>query len=143
VLSFLWLVFQRFKDNFEIFLKYYLLTSKIFSDSSRDLELFFYQTQMTNSSCATYSENRTHIDFSVRQTNSIVLSSHKFFHNSTIIDLIFDDWTLFEDLCICESSRVFELDSLKQNAFLKLIVSDKSFSNFWDKWDWIDQLTSI
>jgi hypothetical protein len=62
----LWLTFVRFEDDFEILLEDFLLTSKIFFDSSRDWESSHYQTQMTNSSCATNWENRTHIDRSER-----------------------------------------------------------------------------
>jgi hypothetical protein len=139
----LWLMLAWFVNDFEILLEYFLLTSKIFSDSSRDSELSFYQTQMTNSSCVMRSRNRTHIDLLVRQTNSIVSSSHKSSFSSTIIDSSADVWMLFADSYTCERSRVFECDSSKRDVFLKLISSDESFSDFWDKSNWIDQLTSV
>jgi hypothetical protein len=134
----LWLVFARFADDFKILLEYLLLTSKIFSDSSRDSEFSFYQTQMTNSSRVTRSRNRTHIDLFKRQTNSIVSFSHKSFLSSTIIDLFADVWVLFTDFYTCERSRVFEYDSSKRDIYLKLIIFDESFSDFWDKSNWID-----
>jgi hypothetical protein len=139
----LWLAFKRFVNDFEILLKDLLLTSKIFFDSSRDWESFFYQTQMTNSSCATNWENRTHIDRSERQTNSVVLSLHRSSLSSTIIDSFVDVWMLVADLYICEQSRVFEFDSSTRNVSLELIIFDESFSDFWDKSNWIDQLTSV
>jgi hypothetical protein len=134
----LWLTFVRFVNDFEILLKNFLLTSKIFSDSSRDWESFFYQTQMTNSSFATNSENRMRIDRFAHQTNSIVLSSHKSFLNSIIIDSSVDVWMLVADFYICEQSRVFEFDSSTRDVFLKLIIFDESFSDFWNKSNWID-----
>jgi hypothetical protein len=139
----LWLMFVRFANDFEILLKNLLLTSKIFSDSSRDWESSFYQTQMTNSSCATNWENRTHIDRFERQINSVVLSSHRFSFNSTIINSFVDVWMLVAESYICEQSRVFEFDSSTRDVSLKLIIFDESFSDFWDKSNWIDQLTSV
>jgi hypothetical protein len=133
VLLSLWLALKRFEDDFEILSEYFLLTLKIFSDSSRDSELFLYQTQMTNSSCAANSKNRTHIDFSERQINSIVLFSHKSSFNSTVIDSIVDVWALFTDSYTCESSRIFEYDSSKRDVSSKLIIFDESFSDLWDK----------
>ncbi len=139
----LWLAFVRFEDDFEILLEDLLLTSKIFFDLSHDWESSFFQTQMTNSSCVTRSRNRTHIDRFAHQTNSIVSSSHRSFLNSTVIDSFADVWALSADSCICESSRVFELDSWRRDVSSTLITSDESSSHFWDKWDWIDQLRWI
>jgi hypothetical protein len=118
----LWLTFVRFKDDFEILLEDFLLTSKIFSDSSHDWELSFFRTQMTNSSCVTRSKNRTHIDRSAHQTNSIVSSSHKSSFSSTVINSFVDVYKLSANLCICESFRVFELDSSTRDVFSKLII---------------------
>jgi hypothetical protein len=98
---------------------------------------------MINSLCATNWKNRTHIDFFRRQTNLIVLFSHKSSFNSTIIDLSVDVWMLVADFYICEQSRIFEFDSSTRDVFLKLIIFDKSFFDFWNKSNWIDQLTSI
>jgi hypothetical protein len=139
-LLFLWLAFVRFVNDFGILLKNLLLTSKICSDSSHDWESSFYQTQMTNSSCVTRSRNRTHIDRFAHQTNSVASSSHKSSFNSTIIDSSADVWALSASLYICESSRVFELDSSTRDVSSELIIFDESSSDFWDKWDWIDQL---
>jgi hypothetical protein len=86
----LWLTFVRFVNDFEIFLKDLLLTSKIFFDSSHDWESSFFQTQMTNSSFATNSKNRMRIDHFAHQTNSIASFSYKSFFNSTIIDSFVD-----------------------------------------------------
>jgi hypothetical protein len=133
VLLSLWLTFERFEDDFEILLEYFLLTSKIFFDSFRDLEMSLYQTQMTNSSCAANSKNRTHIDSSERQINSVVLSSHRSSFSSTVIDSIVDVWTLFANFYTCESSQVFEYDSSRRDVFSKLIIFDESSSDFWDK----------
>jgi hypothetical protein len=124
---------ERFEDDFEILSEYFLLTSKIFSDLSRDSNSSFYQTQMTNSSCAANSENHTHIDSSQRQINSIVLSLHKSFFSSTVIDSTVDVWALFADFFTCESSRVFEYDSSRRDVSSKLIISDESFSDLWKK----------
>ncbi len=141
--SSLWLAFVRFEDDFEILLKNFLLTSKVYFDSSHDWESFFFQTQKTNSSCVTCSRNRTHIDRSAHQTNSIASSSHRSCLNSTVIDSFADVWALFADSCICESSRVFELDSWERDVSSTLIIFDESSFDFWDKWDWIDQLRWI
>ncbi len=86
----LWLVLVRFVNDFGILLKDFLLTLKICSDSSRDWESLFYQTQMTNSSFATNSKNRMRINRSAHQTNSVVLSSHRFSFSSAIIDSFAD-----------------------------------------------------
>jgi hypothetical protein len=99
--------------------------------------------QMTNSLCATNWENRTRIDRFERQTNSIVLSSHKLFLSSTIIDSFVDVWVLVANLYFDEQSWVFEFDSSTRNVSLRLIIFDKSFSDFWNKSNWINQLTSV
>jgi hypothetical protein len=142
-LSSLWLTFVRFEDDFEILLKDLLLTTKVYFDSSHDWESSFFQTQITNSSCVTRSKNRTHIDRSAHQTNSVVSSLHRSFLSSAIIDSSADVWKLFTDSCICESSRVFELDSWERDVSSTLITFDELSSDFWDKWDWIDQLRWI
>ncbi len=143
VLFCLWLTFVRFVNDFDILLKDFLLRLKICFDSSHDWESSFCRSQMTNSSFATNSKNRTHIDLSAHRTNSIASSSHRFSLNSTIIDSIADVWALSADLCIFESSRVFKLDSWRRDVSSMSIIFDESFFDFWDKSNLIDQLTSI
>jgi hypothetical protein len=98
---------------------------------------------MINSSFTTSSKNRMRIDRSAHQINLIDLSSHKSSFNSTIIDSFVDVWMLVANLYTCEQSRVFKFNSSTRDVSLKLIIFDESFSDFWDKSNWIDQLTLI
>jgi hypothetical protein len=114
------------KINLNIFQKIFIKI-EICSDLFHESKSVFFLTQVSCLSIATHWENHMRIDFFEHSINSIILSSHRLFLNSTNIDSIVDISNRVVDFYIYESFSILKCDSWTWNVFSMLISSENHF----------------